>query len=125
MARQRAGIDAAQPRKAVATQLILEGSLTARMADVGGELPHHQRTALDPIRLGGIVTAAVVADERIGHHHHLSRVGRIGDHLLVAAHAGVEDHLAVLRTLQRRAEEGALVRRTGFEGEAPAHIRHW
>ena len=95
------------------------------MPDVRGELAHHQRAALDPVGFGGVVAAAVVADERVGHHHHLTRVGGIGDHLLVPGHAGVEDHLAVVRVLERRAEENPFVGRTGFERETAAHVRHW
>src|SRR5690625_263718 len=36
---------------------------------------------------------AVVPDVRIGHHHHLTVVARIGKDLLVAGHAGVEAEL--------------------------------
>ena len=37
---------------------------------------------------------AVVADERVGHRDDLALVGRVGEDLLVAGHAGVEDDLA-------------------------------
>ena len=45
---------------------------------------------------------ADVADLRVGHHHDLTGVGRIGEDLLVAGDAGVEAHLARLHG--RRAE---------------------
>ena len=37
---------------------------------------------------------AVVADERVGHAHDLSRVRGIGKHLLITGHRGIENHLA-------------------------------
>ncbi len=37
---------------------------------------------------------AVVADVRVREGHHLAGVARVGEHLLVAAHRGVEDELA-------------------------------
>jgi len=37
---------------------------------------------------------AVVTDEGIGHHYHLSAIGRIGEHFLIAGHAGVENNFA-------------------------------
>ena len=35
---------------------------------------------------------AVVADERIGHAHHLSVIGGVGEHFLIAGHACIENH---------------------------------
>ena len=48
----------------------------------------------DPARLGVLVVDAGVADVRRGHHHDLAVVGRVGQRLLVAGHAGGEDRLA-------------------------------
>src|SRR5690242_1495466 len=58
-------------------------------------LAHHQPYRLDTIGLldGGI--DAVVADERIGQYQQLTRIGGVGEHLLVASHGGVEHDLAV------------------------------
>ena len=36
----------------------------------------------------------VIADFRAGKHHKLSRIARIGENLLISAHAGVENHLS-------------------------------
>ena len=44
-------------------------------------------------RLVVVVVDPVVADVRRGHHHHLAGIGRIGEHLLIAGHGGVEDEL--------------------------------
>ncbi len=52
----------------------LERALAARVSDVRRELAHHQRAALHPRGFGGVVAASVVADERVGHDHHLARV---------------------------------------------------
>ena len=125
MARQRASVDAAESRNPIALQLRIKSPLASCMSDVCRELAHHQGTALHPSGFGGVVATAVVADERVGHHHHLARIGGIGDHLLVPGHAGVEDNLAIAGVFQGRAEEDPLIRCTGFEGETPAHLRHF
>ena len=41
-----------------------------------------------------LVCNAVIADERIGHHENLARVGRVGDDLLVTHDRRVENDLA-------------------------------
>ena len=48
----------------------------------------------DPRGLRVLVVDAGVADVRRGHDHDLAVVGRVGQRLLVAGHAGVEDRLA-------------------------------
>ena len=65
---------------------------------------------------------AVVADERIGHGDDLALVGRIGQHFLVAGHAGVEDDLA--EGLAGRAEAAAGVDRAVFESQFRHVCRH-
>ena len=62
---------------------------------------------------------AVVADERVGHRDDLALVGRIGEHLLVAGHAGVEDDLA--EGLAGGAEAAAGVDGAVFEGQFRQH----
>ena len=125
VARQRSRVDLAQPGDPVAPQLLLEGTLPTRMSDIGGELANHERAALDAARFSSVIAAAVITDERVRHHDDLTRIGRVGDDLLVAAHAGVEHHLAVVRVIERSADEHAFVRRPGFECKTPANIRHW
>ena len=65
------------------------------------------------------VVDAVVADERIGHRHDLARVGRVGEHFLVAGHAGVEDDFA--EGLARRAKRAAGEDGAVFEGQFRLH----
>jgi hypothetical protein len=123
---QRPRVDAAQSRHAPARQLVVQGALAARMPDLRRQLAHHHGPRVHPPRLHGRVGAAVVADQRVGHHHHLSGVGGVGGHLLVAAHAGVEDHLTAdpVRA-QRRAEQRALEDSTRLQREAAVHrFRH-
>ena len=61
---------------------------------LAGEVAHDDAAA---VRDGGLVVGrvrAVVADVRAGEGDHLAGVGRVGDHLLIAAHGRVEDELA-------------------------------
>ncbi|MBA7592146.1 hypothetical protein ES708_34323 [subsurface metagenome] len=53
--------------------------------------------AVDPdfSRFKVLLVYAVVADKGIGGHQNLAGIGRVGEHFLVAYHAGVEDDLAV------------------------------
>ena len=59
-----------------------------------GRVAHHVAGDPDPVRLVVLVVDAGVADVRRGLHHHLPVVGRVGQRLLVAGHAGGEDRLA-------------------------------
>ena len=45
---------------------------------------------------------AVVANLRIGHRYQLTRIGRIGQNLFIAGHAGVEYYFAL--AVYRRAD---------------------
>ena len=49
---------------------------------------------------------AIVADQRVRHGDELTRVGRIGQNLLIARHARVEDHFA--KGQARSAKEGSV-----------------
>ena len=68
---------------------------------------------MDLVRLVGGDVDAVVPDKRIGKGDHLPVVRRIGDHFLVAGHAGIEDYLA--EDGARRAESVAMEDRAVFE----------
>ncbi|VTR69587.1 putative thioesterase [Desulfosarcina cetonica] len=70
-----------------------------------------ERRHLDPGGLHIIGIDAVVAHQWIGHGHHLTTIGRIGEDLLVAGHTGVENHLAAgfPRTGERPAGKGATI----------------
>ncbi len=120
---ERAGVDPHEPGDAVPAQLLVEAALAARVADLRGELAHHHRPRPHPRGLGVLVAAAVVADERMGHHHHLAGVGRVGGDLLVAGHAGVEDDLAAHPRGHVRAEEPPLEAPPRLQGE-PSPLSH-
>jgi len=85
------------PRDAVLPEVAVErlqarvvAGLRAVPADVEGPCPRSLRFGV-----GG--PDSVVALEGIGHAHHLPGVRRVGEHLLVAGHRGVEDDLAFTR----------------------------
>src|SRR5581483_6403328 len=80
--------------------------------------------ALD-LRLAGfavVVVDAVIADQRIGHCHDLSLVGRVGDDFLIAGHAGVEHNFASRFTGGAKAAAG--VDRAVFERQFRRPRRH-
>ncbi len=56
---------------------------------------------------------AVIADQRIRHHHHLPGIRGVREHLLVPGHAGVEDHLAL--SVSRPAAALALEHKAVFQ----------
>ena len=89
--RQTAGVDARDARNAHLLEHLVQ---RARIAEVRRDvvvLAHDQ--SADGRELGFVVFfgRAVVADQRIGHHHRLARVRGVGDDFLVAHHRGVED----------------------------------
>ena len=57
-------------------------------------LSHDHRARVRAVGLDGLRPHAVVPDQRIGEGDDLTRVGGVGDGLLVAGHRGVEDDLA-------------------------------
>ena len=63
---------------------------------------------------------AVIADQRIGHRDDLTAIRRIGQHLLITGHRGVETNFADLRAL--RAKGFAFENATVFESENCAHL---
>ena len=56
-------------------------------------LPDDQPLQVDAPGFHVLVVDPRVADQGIGHGHHLALVGGVGEDFLVAGHAGVEDHL--------------------------------
>ena len=50
--------------------------------------------------IGGV--RAVVSDQRIGHRHNLTAIGRIGQHLLVTGHRGVEANFPHFRSARTK-----------------------
>ncbi len=113
VAGQGPGVDAVDARDPMPLEVAVErveGAEAARPAALPAddERPHPRL-----LRLGVGVVDAVVALQRVGHADHLPGIGGIGQHLLVAAHRGVEDHLALA---QRVGAEG-------FAGEGPAVLQ--
>ena len=123
MARQAPGVDPGQRRNAVAAQEGLEGLGGPPVRRLVGQVADHDPPA---VRGEGLVVGdvrAVVPDVGAGEGDHLARVGRVRDHLLVAAHGGVEHELARghgQRGAGRLAGEHAAVRRHQQRGRPVA-----
>ncbi len=94
MARELPRVYALYATDAVARQVLGQARLRSPAAVAGAQLAHHQPRNPGSWRL--IVGAGdpVVADERGGHRHDLTGIGRIGQDLLVARQARVEYDLA-------------------------------
>jgi hypothetical protein len=90
---QRAGVDARDADHAVGLQLVVEAALGPPAGGHPGRVAHDVAGHPDPGGLLVLVVDAGVADVRGGHHDDLAVVGRVGERLLVAGHAGVEDRL--------------------------------
>ena len=89
-ARQTAGINAGQTDNLLRLEVLVERYLAAPVGRVFAHLAHDE--AGNPALAGLVVVKvdAVVADERVGHGNDLAEVGRVGQDLLIAGHAGVE-----------------------------------
>ena len=100
--RQAAGIQSFQSRNAAGFHPVRK---TPRAAEVGRFVVAlaHQKSAHTRVSCFVVlVVDPVVSDQRVGHHHRLIGVGRVGDNLLIPDHRGVEHHLA--NAFVRRAE---------------------
>ncbi len=92
-ARQGTGIDAPDGRNVVLLEDLVQ---RLRVAEVRRRVvvlaDDH---AADGRRFGLVILVGhtVVADQRVGHHHHLIGVRRVGHDLLIPHHRGVEDDL--------------------------------
>ena len=58
-------------------------------------LPHHEAPYLDFIRFKVLLIYSIVADKRVGGDYNLPSIGGVGQHLLIAHHAGIKYHLAI------------------------------
>ena len=94
VAGEPAGVDPGDAGHAVEAQIGVERAGGAPAARAAGQVAHDHAPAAGPGRLAVGGVDAVVADVGIGEGDDLPGVGRIGHHLLVAAHHGVEHHLA-------------------------------
>ncbi len=106
-ARQRARVHLADARDAVACQVVGQRLVGAPVRHHGADLAHDESRHLRPVGLHVLGVDARVADMRQRHAHHLAAVGGIGDHLLVAGQAGVEDHFAHHCRLRRQSPRRA------------------
>ena len=108
---QRPGVDVSDSGHVPPAQVLVERRLARVMAGRRASPPPDQRTRPGSPRLRVRIADSVIALQRVGHTHHLARVGRIGEHRLVAGHRGVEDQLALAYDIcaERRADEGAAV----------------
>ena len=113
VASQGPGVDAGDRRDPVAAEerRELAGVVEDRRRRVGDDEGPEPR----PERLVVVGDAAVVADQRIGHHDDLAGVRRVGADLLVAGLRGVDDEVAAGR--ERRAERDPGEDRAVLEGE--------
>ena len=88
-----AGVHPADAGDAVLVQHLGKG---LGIPEIGGKvvvLPDNQAAHGGHSRLIVFLGHAVVADEGIGHTHHLVGIGGVGDDLLVAHHRGIEHQL--------------------------------
>src|SRR5262249_10698917 len=97
-ARERAGVDAAEPDDAATPEPLVEragGAVVRGLGDVGAQ--DHAARARRRREIDGLdvlLVGADIADVREREGDDLSGIGRIGQDLLVAGHRGVETHLA-------------------------------
>ena len=114
VARDGAGVDAADADDAVADERVVERLVGAPVGDDARGVAHDVARHPDAAGLGVFVVHAGVADVRRGLQHDLAGVRGIGEGLLVAGHAGREDHLA----------EGRAARAVGAPDVAGAVLEH-
>ena len=69
--------------------------LRAEVTHPAAELADHESADPGAAAFGILLVDPVVADLRVGHRHDLAVIGRVGQDLLVAGHARVEDDLAI------------------------------
>jgi hypothetical protein len=112
---ERARVQLADPHDALLVEISVQLAGGAPRGGDRGDLAHHEAGHLGLGRLHVVAVHPVVADVGIGHRDDLPRVRGIGEHLLVAAQGGVEDHLA--RGLRRPAEGAAGEQRAVLQGQ--------
>src|SRR5690606_16120164 len=93
VAREAAGVDARDAGDPVADEVRGEVPLGPPAAVAAGGLPHDHPGAVRHVRLVVLGVHPVVADVGVREGDHLARVGRVGDHLLVAGEHRVEHEL--------------------------------
>ena len=111
--RERARVDARDSRHAAGLQQIAQPARRAPVARVIAELATHHRLRAQPVALEVFLVDPVVAQQGIREGDDLSAVRGIAQHLLIARHGGVEDHLS--RRLRPRPAGLAAKHATVFE----------
>jgi hypothetical protein len=104
--REAAGVDAGDAGHAVVGEEGLEVVVAPPVAGSAGEVADDDAAAERLATLVVVGRGAVVADVRVGEGDDLPGVGRVRDHLLVAAHHGVEDDLAGGHAARRLGADG-------------------
>ena len=94
MARQRARVHLADAGDAVAGQVVGQRLVGAPVGDDRAHLAHDEGGDLRAIAFHILGVDAGVAHVRHRHADHLAAVGWVGNDLLIAGQAGVEDHFA-------------------------------
>ncbi len=89
-----ARVDTGEDRDLIVVQPFPKGPLRSPVERIATQLTGDERSRPRPARFEEGGAGPIVPDQRIGHDHHLARVGRVGEHLLIARHTGVEDELA-------------------------------
>src|SRR5487761_2206690 len=126
MAGERAGIEVVDAWDPVAAQVVVDALTAAPVAILVAPLAHDQRRDPRTARLDILIRDAIVANQRIGHRHHLPPVGGIGADLLIAGHRRDKDDLTTPPALQRlqRAKRLAVKDRAIFERQRGDQLTH-
>ena len=112
--RERAGVDAVDAGDAIFAEVVVEALLAPPVARLR-EVADDEAGEEEPATLNVLGVDAVVADLRSGENDELPGVGGIGQNLLVARHASVEDHFA--QRILPRAERDAVEDRPVIQGD--------
>ena len=122
VAGQRARVHLVDADDAVFPQVTAQVAGGAPVGVARCQLAHDQAARPRLARLRVVLVDPVVADQRIGQAHQLTRVGGIGEDLLVAGHRRVEHHLA--GHLAVRADRPARERRAILQCQPRTPLGH-
>ncbi len=96
MAGQSASVNIGDAHNALASEIFVQRLAATKITRQRAKLLDNERSNLNflAVRLDIFRGYAIITDERIGHRHNLSSIGRVGENLLITSHACVENHLA-------------------------------
>ena len=89
---QGTGVNSGDPRDILFLQEILQSPLTAEIAGHPGQFSYNISIRPRPLRFH-IRCNPIIPDQRIRHHHRLSGVRRICQHLKISCHRSIEHNL--------------------------------